>query len=91
MEGGVSMAQKMSAMDWVSWVLLVIGGLNWGLVGAFDFNLVAKIFGDDSSIGKIVYILVGLAALWMLVAALMKKGDGMATKPAMPMDQKPGM
>ncbi len=64
---------KMSGMDWVVWILLFVGGLNWGLVGAFDFNLVDSIFGVDSSIGMIVYILVGLAAIWSLFSMFMKK------------------
>lgn len=64
---------KMSGMDWVVWILLFVGGLNWGLVGAFDFNLVDSIFGADSSIGMIIYILVGLAAVWSLFGMFMKK------------------
>lgn len=64
---------KMSGMDWVVWILLFVGGLNWGLVGAFDFNLVDSIFGVDSSIGMIIYILVGLAAIWSLFGMFMKK------------------
>lgn len=46
--------------------LVIIGGLNWGLVGAFDFNLVSLIFGDMSILARIVYILVGLAAVWLI-------------------------
>ena len=61
-------------MDWVVWILLFIGGLNWGLVGAFDYNLVDSIFGIDSTIAMILYILVGLAAIWSLLAMFMK-GD----------------
>ena len=48
--------------------LAIIGGLNWGLVGAFDFNLVSLIFGDMSLLSRIVYILVGLAAVWLIYA-----------------------
>lgn len=82
------MTKKMSGMDWVGMVLLIVGGLNWGLVGAFDFNLVSEIFGENSTLGDIVYILVGLAAVWMVGMSLMKKSDGMMQKP---MDSKPGM
>ncbi len=46
--------------------LVIIGGLNWGLVGAFDFNLVSLIFGDMSILARIVYILVGLSAIWLI-------------------------
>jgi len=44
-------------------VLLVVGGLNWGLVGLFGFDLVATIFGDMSVVSRVVYALVGLSAL----------------------------
>jgi uncharacterized membrane protein YuzA (DUF378 family) len=45
-------------------VLLIIGGLNWGLVGIFNFNLVAAIFGELSVVSRIIYILVAISALW---------------------------
>lgn len=57
---------KMSTMDWIVFILVVIGGLNWGLVGAFDYNLVDSIFGMGSTLARIIYVLVGLSALWML-------------------------
>ena len=63
---------KMSGWDWVVWILLFIGGLNWGLVGAFEYNLVDSIFGADSTIARIIYVLVGLAAIWSLITVLMK-------------------
>lgn len=47
-------------------VLVVVGGLNWGLVGAFDYNLVDSIFGEGSVVARTVYVLVGLAALYAL-------------------------
>ena len=46
--------------------LAIIGGLNWGLVGAFNFNLVSLIFGDMSILSRIIYILVGLAAVALI-------------------------
>lgn len=60
---------KMNALDWIAVVLVIVGGLNWGLVGLFDFDLVATIFGDMSTISRVVYTLVGLSAVWMLVTA----------------------
>ena len=54
----------MKTMDVVAAVLLVIGGLNWGLVGAMEFDLVAALFGALSPLSRVVYILVGLAALY---------------------------
>jgi len=55
-----------SVLDWVALVLVVIGGLNWGLVGAANFNLVATLLGAGSMLGRAVYILIGLSALWVL-------------------------
>lgn len=51
----------------IAFILLVVGGLNWGLVGAFDFDLVATIFGAMTMISKIIYILVGLSAVYLAV------------------------
>jgi uncharacterized membrane protein YuzA (DUF378 family) len=47
-------------------VLVIVGGLNWGLVGLFDFDLVAAIFGGGSALSRIVYVLVGLSAVWQV-------------------------
>lgn len=55
-----------NAMDWIAIVLVIIGGLNWGLVGLFNFDLVATIFGTMSMLSRIIYDLVGLSALWMI-------------------------
>lgn len=55
------------SLDWVVALLLVIGGLNWGLVGLFNLDVVATLFGGTTAlVSKVVYILVGLAALWKL-------------------------
>lgn len=65
---------KMNPLDWIVFILVVIGGLNWGLVGLFKFNLVEKLFGVDSPFTMVVYVLVGLAALYYLIMTLMKMG-----------------
>jgi uncharacterized protein len=49
---------------WIAFWLMVVGGINWGLVGVFDFDLVAAIFGDGSAAARVVYTLVGLSALY---------------------------
>ncbi len=54
----------MKTMDVVAAALLVVGGLNWGLVGVLGFDLVAAIFGDASALSRIIYSLVGLGALY---------------------------
>jgi uncharacterized membrane protein YuzA (DUF378 family) len=48
-------------------ILLLIGGLNWGLVGLFKVDLIASIFGDMSMLSRIIYVLVGLAAVYRIV------------------------
>jgi uncharacterized membrane protein YuzA (DUF378 family) len=60
---------KFNAIDWLALALVIVGGLNWGLVGAFNFNLVDTILGEGSAISRIVYCLVGLSAVYMLYAA----------------------
>lgn len=50
--------------------LTIIGGINWGLVGLFDFNLVGAILGDLSILARIIYILVGISALWLIYAQI---------------------
>lgn len=55
-----------NTLDWIAWVLVIIGGLNWGLVGAFSFDLVDTIFGSISWLANLIYILVGLSALYMI-------------------------
>lgn len=64
---------KMGVLGWVSWVLLVVGGLNWGLVGTLDFNLVTAIFGAGSIASSVVYVLVGLSAVWTVLSAFLIK------------------
>jgi uncharacterized protein len=54
----------MKKMDVLCAVLLVVGGLNWGLVGAAQFDLVATLFGTASAMSRIVYTLVGLAGIY---------------------------
>ena len=49
--------------------LVVVGGLNWGLIGVFNFDLVAFLFGPMSILSRTIYILVGLAAIWTIFGA----------------------
>src|SRR5215204_2948532 len=58
---------RMKAINLVTLLLLIVGGLNWGLVGLFSFDLVAAIFGGGSALSRIIYILVGASAVWQLV------------------------
>ena len=65
----------MRAINTVTLLLLIIGGLNWGLVGLFDVDLVAAIFGEMSLLSRIVYALVGASALWQLVPLVNGRQD----------------
>lgn len=56
----------MKILDILAWILLVVGGLNWGLVGVFEFNLVSTLFGSSPLLERIVYILVGLSAVYAI-------------------------
>ena len=57
----------MRALGIITVALIVIGGLNWGLVGFLKFDLVAAIFGDMSSLARVVYALVGISAIYQLL------------------------
>lgn len=57
----------MKALNIVTLILVIIGGINWGLVGVADFNLVAAVFGDQTAVTRIIYALVGLSALWQIM------------------------
>ena len=63
----------MRALNVLALVLLIVGGLNWGLVGLFDFNLVSAIFGDMTLLSRIIYVLVGISALWQIMPLLRRE------------------
>lgn len=68
---------EMSTLDKISMSLLMIGGLNWGLIGFFDYNLVDEIFGAGSGISRFVYAVVGLAAVQAIYKmAMMMNAEG---------------
>jgi len=56
----------MKALKLIALVLLIVGGLNWGLVGLFSFDLVATLFGSMSVVSRIVYTLVGISAVFLI-------------------------
>jgi len=56
----------MKAINIITLVLLIVGGLNWGVVGLADFDLVASLFGDGSLLARLIYVVVGLSAVWQL-------------------------
>jgi uncharacterized protein len=60
-------------IHWVTWILVVIGALNWGLFGLFQLDLVNLVLGSVPLLAKIVYVLVGLSGLWMVVSKFFKR------------------
>lgn len=63
--------KKMNALDWVASILVLVGAINWGLIGLLNFNLVSAIFGD-TIFSRIIYILVGVSAIWLIVTCSTK-------------------
>ncbi|MDO8582606.1 MAG: DUF378 domain-containing protein [bacterium] len=59
--------KKLGGLDWLALILVIVGGLNWGLVSLLNWNLVDTLFGAMSTLSQIVYGLVGLSAIYVLV------------------------
>ena len=60
----------MNVLDWTATILMIVGAINWGLVGVFDYNVVAALFGDQTPLTRLVYALVGIGGLygiWMVI------------------------
>lgn len=60
----------MKTLNLVTLTLVIVGGLNWGLVGLANFDLVAALLGDGSTLARAVYVLVGLSAVYQIVPLL---------------------
>ena len=56
----------MKVLDCIALIIVIIGAINWGLIGFFEFNLVSSIFGHMTMLSRIVYALVGLAGLYAI-------------------------
>ena len=59
--------KKLGGLDWLALILVIVGGINWGLVSLLNWNLVDTLFGAMSGLSQIVYGLVGLSAVYLLV------------------------
>jgi uncharacterized membrane protein YuzA (DUF378 family) len=70
-----TIAGHRNPVDWIAGALVIIGALNWGLVGIAQLDLVAAIFGAGSTGARIVYVLVGLAGLYTLIRAFVPARD----------------
>ena len=67
-------------LDKIALVLAIIGGLNWGSIGIFRFDIVAALFGgQDSVVSRVIYTLVGLAAIWC-ISLLFRDSDTVEDK-----------
>ena len=58
--------KDMKIIDTIALILVIIGAINWGLIGIFEFNLVDTIFGIGSAVSRVIYTLVGLSGLWSI-------------------------
>ena len=67
-------------LDRLALIILIVGGLNWGAVGIFQFDIVASIFGGQDAIGsRIIYTIVTLCAIWCISLLFKNDGDSMGT------------
>ncbi|MGV8984088.1 DUF378 domain-containing protein [Clostridium sp.] len=64
---------KLNIIDKVSFIFVLVGALNWGLLGLFNFNLVSAIFGSVPFLARAIYILVGLSAANIIVFIVRNK------------------
>jgi len=67
------MFKNFSIIHTVSLILVIIGGINWGLVGLFNLNLVSAIFGIDSFFSRLIYILIGVGAAYLIYDKFKRK------------------
>ena len=60
-------------MDWITkiaLILIIVGGLNWGIIGLFNLDIIAFLFGPMSTLSRSIYMLVGMSAVWIAVTYL---------------------
>ncbi|MDR0306574.1 MAG: DUF378 domain-containing protein [Chitinispirillales bacterium] len=69
--------RHLNALDWIALIILIVGGINFGLMGFFGFDLIAAVFGSMSFLTRVMYALIGLSGLYTLVIspALGRKGS----------------
>lgn len=64
----------MKIANFIAWILLLIGGINWLMMGIFSVNVIGMMFGSMSIVARILYCLVGLAAIWLIISPIMFNG-----------------
>jgi hypothetical protein len=57
---------KLNWLDWTASVLVIVGAINWGLIGFFEFDLVASFFGSATTASRAIYDIVGISGLWLI-------------------------
>ena len=62
---------KLRPLGWIALVVAIIGALNWGLVGLFQFDVIEAIFGEMTPLSRIIYTIVGLGGLYLFLVPLM--------------------
>lgn len=60
----------MNIVKWFTYTVVLIGALNWGLIGAFNFDLISFLFGDMTALSRIIYTIVGLCAIGYLILSI---------------------
>ena len=63
----------MRIVNIIAYILVIIGGINWLIIGVSGFDLVAGIFGTLSVVSRIIYILVGLSAIWLIISPIINR------------------
>lgn len=63
--------KKLTLLDWIALVLVIVGGLYWGLIGFLNFDILIALFGRMSIISRVIYGLVGIAAVYLIFAVPM--------------------
>ncbi len=69
----------MKVLNWITFILVVVGGLNWGLVGFFGIDVISAIFGEMSGISRTIFALVGLSAIYVGIMGSMMMSEGMSS------------
>ena len=63
---------KLNILDWTSLILIFIGGLNWGLVGFFNSDVISALFGEGAVLARLIFAVVVIAALYVIIATAPK-------------------
>jgi len=67
---GGDLMKSLTSLDWTALVLVIVGGLNWGLIGLFKFDLVATLFGDMTGLSRTIYAIVGVSSVYVTAIAM---------------------